>query len=597
MAKSIISEIYRQKKLMGLITEATDGNPIIFLRNLIKSAADAGENSIERLFGKETADRLAAQEIKTLDDLQIKLGIRPDVPVGSEISTISKSLTDELIQSSTKKILTDTNLGWLAKDIMGDYFNMIGNPDMGNFMSKYFALDPKSPEFKKATDDLEYYFNIIFGPNDNDIKMWFRNYSEGKVVTTKTNVDVTPPKPDDVSPKTDTDDLTPPLSDSLEDVSNRVVSFDDGPPIPMEEFVPDDEAIIRMIDTGDPEPIGNQISQNIRKVAERFNLFKAQSPEIQEKIILEAQAQFIAAYNKNVKRGMEMIKGLTDDPNVMKKVETIWKDVNVGESIREKAIADAMKNLKVKYTGKNWQRWVYSFATWKEGATGRNLSNKEIFSKYCQTVLISCIIHTAYYITKGYIKGQNIGWDNVPGDNFFEKITYLVPFDEAFAKTVLPVVSHIALLFNVHPTEWFINEYRKPSDREIREKLNVDGKLSIKTQEAKSDNKEKEFSVGVIIGGIYYGDYSLDIKGEKKGELVKTRDGDQSWGSANIPSTGGTTMTREEVKAVAISQAVGAVEPLKFNPDKDGETKYEITDADGDTFYAERDSSGKIVVK
>lgn len=194
--RTLSEEVNRQLKLMGLITESSGEGPITYLRKLILPAIEGGENSIEKFFGKEVAKDLESKGVKNLNDLDFKLsnGVK-DLPIGSESKILNNEINDlltKLVNQSSKKIFTDLNLGFYAKNIVVDFFKLKNNPQLKSFGDAIMKLDLTNPSIINRPDVQDYLkkarraFDEVFGP-DEDFTKWFNNYytkelENGKIV-------------------------------------------------------------------------------------------------------------------------------------------------------------------------------------------------------------------------------------------------------------------------------------------------------------------------------------------------------------------------------------------------------------------------------
>lgn len=592
----VISEIRRQRELMGLkpvvLNEAVERIP--FLNRVVKwLVGNAPETKLSDMLGGN-----APQIMKRLQ----KLGI-------NSIETLEKNLFDEagtatrkiptdveksIIKAFRKKVFTDPELADLAKESVVDYFDRLGNLPNGVSVSEtvenLLSADFSIPEVKKAADDMIAELELRFGKDNEAIQYVKNNVEMKKVDNAFDDIDVNGPKVDEPTPDAPNPED---IKFDFGDMDSSKVSD-----VEVQEIIDDIDygALARSIDF-EPEVIEPTLSKSIRKVADKSRLFRSLSDSKKEEVIQEAQSQFINAYNRQLTDATKQIDGLKEDPEIIAKLEKAWNSIGTNPSAQATIIENALKKTKNVEFRWNTKAFWANYFTGKVPTTGEYPGPKQFLTNYLKAVAVSAIIESGIMIKKAFIDGENIGWDNIPGDNAFEKINNLMTPGKAVIKTVFPVLGHIFVGLDL-TSDILINEYRKPSTDEIRKRLGVKPTAAVRVEEIVAQNtKYAEYSRTVFINDVNIGDWALRIKDK---ELVKMKSGQpippdavdanaNAGGNTPAPAptpTTKTTMTKAEVEAEAIKPKHGYVAPITFTPNEDNKAEYAGSDKDGYKFKA-----------
>ena len=591
----VISEIRRQRELMGLkpvvLNEAVERIP--FLNRVVKwLVGNAPETKLSDMLGGN-----APQIMKRLQ----KLGI-------NSIETLEKNLFDEagtatrkiptdveksIIKAFRKKVFTDPELADLAKESVVDYFDRLGNLPNGVSVSEtvenLLSADFSIPEVKKAADDMIAELELRFGKDNEAIQYVKKNVEMKKVDNAFDDIDVNGPKVDEPTPD----------APNPEDIKFDFGDYNtnDVPDIEVEKIIDDIDydALIKSIEP-EPEVISATFSQSIENVANDSRLFRSLSAKKKTEVIREIQADFVTAYNKAITDETKKVEGLFDDPAVIAKLEKMWNNIGTNPSAQAQLVQKALAKTKARFRINTAAFWGNYF-TGKVPSTGEYPGPKQFFYNYIKAVGISAGIEFLIMLKKFMIDKENVGWDNIPGNDDSEKLGNLLNPGKALIKTIFPGIGHIFVGLGIN-SDILVNEYRKPSTDEVRKLLGIKTTSAVRVAEIATQNtKYAEYSRTVYINDVNIGDWALRIKDKqlvsmKKGEPIPPDSVDanpNAGGNTPAPNptpTKKTTMTKAEVEAEAIKPGKEYAPPLTFTPNEDNQTDYTGIDKDGYKFTA-----------
>ena len=610
----VISEITRQRELMGLkpivLNEAAERIP--FINKVVKwLIGNAPGTQLSDIIGGSAEKAMLRLKEKNITDLaSLNRYLFDDAGVVAR--NFTGDAEKQIAGAFAKKIFSDSNFSDLANDTVVEYFQRLGKNkeglDYGETVKRMLTDDLSDPELKQIADATIAKLERTL-ENNQAVQYLKKVVNDPNRKPFTPDVDVNGPKVDDIDVNTPKIDEPTPDAPNPEDIKFDFGDYNtnDVPTEKIDEIIDDIDfdAFNKGFEADlEPEIVVESYSKAIYKLAEGSRLFRSLAFDEKERVIKEIQADFINTYNKTITDATKKIEGLSNDPATLEKLNRAWNSISTNPTAKEKLLNNALKKTAVTY---NWQskEWLWNVIKLKKGSTGEYRTWNELGNAYLKGIRNAAIVECALITYKLLYEGENIGWDNIPGDNKVMKAVNLLKPANVALRTFVPIIGHIITSFGLDD-DFLLNDYRKPSVDEIRKLLGVKTTAAVKVEEITTQNtKYAEYSRTVFINDVNIGDWALRIKDK---QLVKMKPGqaippDAVDANANAggnnpaptPNTTKTTMTKAEVETIATNSSNGYVKPLTFTPNEDNKAEYSVTDNDGDKFKATL-NNGAIVI-
>lgn len=228
-----------------------------------------------------------------------------------------------------------------------------------------------------------------------------------------------------------------------------------------------------------PEEVSKTFLDAIKPDLEKSKFWSTlRTPEQQEEFSKQVQAMFTNWCKENKVVADKFL--LNNDKNVEALVK-VWNNPATAPSTKIKMIEDATKSLNLKWGPRDLQYWKNYIQPWKVASSGEILNpfTKEGFNEYFKKYMIVNLALVGAGIVKDVVTGTNVGYDNLPGDNWLEKRVNLFQPGEAILKTFLPFIYSYPVLWGMDAAT---NEFRAPSEKEVIEFLKTTLDVSDKTK-------------------------------------------------------------------------------------------------------------------
>lgn len=269
-----------------------------------------------------------------------------------------------------------------------------------------------------------------------------------------------------------------------------------------------------------PEEITKDFLPIIENDLKRTNLYKKLTPEHKKLVAEQIYAELKRVANERAVISDQLLK---DNEQTFIALEDMWKNNAIKPSEKIKMIQKEVESLPLEWGPTDAQWWLNYMVPFRNPSTGKMInpldfkSSKDGFWVYFKKYLIINALFTAGIFIKRSVNAKDNSWDEVPGDNYFEKFMNVYDPIRPIISTFIPLPTRALLALGKKTIyDPLTPDFRHVSKEELKTfllptNIDVNNETKYKIVIDKENNKTylKDSSDNTI------GTYQYDIKNEK----------------------------------------------------------------------------------
>jgi hypothetical protein len=508
MNKLIKEEINRIKEVMGLKLI----NESIVPANSIKKLLDDFAESI----GKNLSDITGAIDDVTKQESVVELYNGLKNSTNQSVKNFVDSLDEvaELNKKEVNDLLDEISSGKVDEEISRDIYTRMASRAAGvdpnlvelmddNFISLYNTVETAKVKIKRYRENMRRYFS-------DDENAYKRQILDQKTVrNTILNLDESPFK----------DKLLSDWDEYIKSFDNMIKGIDDTSNIAGDVLSDAAKKLTADMQSETPKDL-NSITNNsnlngaIRQSIIKSGLFTGEQNI--DNAVKEVRAKLIAKLEPDLK------KILTFSDDKIETIEKLWVNENVAETLRQKLIQDAKKELTPLFSAKDKQWWINGFLGKKMSTgevKGKNMVERAVY-RYVNSIMVGAVLALTEMVIKGSRNPKQV--EAMPGDTYVEKLVNSIggmgPILQAITPwgvgRIIKALGEIVGYEQREPTQTQMSEYLKSKGIDV-----IPGNIEILPAGADYDltlyPSEAVATVKNMVTGENYGLYTFDEKTEK----------------------------------------------------------------------------------